>query len=332
MTSRHIIVLVGVPLGALFLFLAGRSLDLAAVADILKRVHVVDVVGLVVCVYLYLFFKAWRWRYLIRPLAVASTRDLLPAVYAGNAGNLVFPHAGEIARAIVANRRLNVPASALLASIAVERIFDFLMLLLIALTVLVPVGRMSPDMLVASYVIGALAVVILGVAGAFTVWTEGCLKAVEWMLAPLRAGVREGILRQIRAGTGGLHSIARPELFLPIVLLSLLQWLMVLGCVALSIASVDVSVSIACATSVLVLNVIGLTLPAAPGQVGTVQLAFTVALAPFGVAHADAFAASVIYTICMIATAVAFGLPSLHQSGMKLRRLLEAGEQAGRRS
>ncbi|MDH4260680.1 MAG: flippase-like domain-containing protein [Gammaproteobacteria bacterium] len=331
MTSRRIIVLVGVPLGALFLYLAGRSLDLATVADTLKRVHVADIIGVVASVYLYLYFKAYRWRYLIQPLTVASTADLLPAVFAGNAGNLIFPHAGEIARAIVANRRLNVPTSALLASIAVERIFDFLMLLLIALVVLLPVGRMSPDMLLASYVIGALAVVILSVAVAFIMWTEGCLRIVQWMLTPFGARVREGILRQLRAGTSGLISIARPELFVPILLLSLLQWLMVIACVAFSIAAVDVSVSIASATSVLVLNVIGLTLPAAPGHVGTVQLAFSVALVPFGVAHADAFAASVIYTFCMIATAIAFGLPSLHKAGMKVRRLLETDDHAGRR-
>jgi len=272
-----------------------------------------------------------RWRYLILPLAPATTADLLPAVYAGNAGNLIFPHAGEIARAIVANRRLNVPTSALLASVAVERVFDFLTLLLIALVVLIPVGRMSQDMLLATYVIGALAIVILSVAVAFIIWTEGCLRFVQWLLTPFGARAREGILRQVRAGTAGLNSIARPELFLPILLLSLLQWLMIIACVAFSVAAVDVSVTIASATSVLVLNVIGLTLPAAPGHVGTVQLSFTVALAPFGVAHADAFAASVVYTFCMIATAIAFGLPSIHKAGMKVRRLLEAGDQMGPR-
>jgi uncharacterized protein (TIRG00374 family) len=331
LTGRRIIVLVGVPLGALFLYLAVRSLDFATVAATLRRVHVADVIGVAVAVYLYLLFKAMRWRYLILPLAPATTADLMPAVCAGNAGNLIFPHAGEIARAMVASRRLDVPTSALLASVAIERLFDFLTLLLIVLVVLVPVGRMSPDMLLASEVIGALAIAILGVAAAFIFRAEDCLRFVRWILTPLGTRAREGILREIRAGTAGLNSIARPGLFLPILLFSLLQWLMIIACVALSITAVDVSVTLASATSVLVLNVIGLTLPAAPGHVGTVQLSFTVALAPFGVAHADAFAASVVYTVCMIATAIAFGLPSLHKAGMKMRRLLDAGEQTGRR-
>ena len=85
--------------------------------------------------------------------------------------------------------------------------------------------------------------------------------------------------------------------------------------------------SIIAAVSVVLLNVIGLALPAAPGQIGTVQLAFTVSLAPFGVARADAFAASVVYSFLMIATGFAFGLPSLRRAGMELRRLLYANDQ-----
>jgi len=330
MVQRRTILLLGVLLGAVFLYLAGRSLDLATAADTLKRADLLSIIGLVACVFLYLLVKAYRWRYLIRPLTHASTADLLPAVNAGNAGNLIFPHVGEIVRAVVANRRLQVPTSALLASIAVERVFDFLALLLIALAALIPVGRMSPDMWLASYVIGALAVVILGLAAAFIFRTESCLRFVERALASFRPGLRDGILRQIRAGTAGLHSIGRPDLLLPIFLLSLLQWLIVIACIAFSVEAVNVPVSLASATSVLVLNVIGLTLPAAPGQVGTVQLAFTIALVPFGVAHSDAFAASVVYNFFMVVTAFAFGLPSLHGSGVKLRQMLETDDKLKR--
>lgn len=331
-SKQRIIFVVGVLLGAAFLSVAARSLDWAALAAALQRAHVPDLIAFVVCVFVYLVVKAHRWRYLIRPLADVSTAHLLPAVYAGNAGNLIVPHAGEFARAIVASRRLHVPSSALLASIAVEKVFDFLSLLLIAMVALVPVGRMSPDMLVASYVIGGLSAVIFAGAVAFMVWSEGCLRFVAWVLAPASSRLRDGVLRQVRAGTAGLNSIVRPARFVPVLLYSVLQWLAVIACVAFSLKAVDVPVSLAAAVSVLLLNVIGLTLPAAPGQVGTVQLAFTVSLAPFGVARADAFAASVVYNFLMIAAGFASGLPSLRRAGMELRRLLDGNDQGGGRS
>ncbi len=324
MLNRRTILLVGVLLGAVFLYLAGRSLDWIALTEALRRSHGHHLVLVLACVLLYLAVKAHRWRYLIRPLIDASTTDLLPAVVAGSAGNYIFPHAGEIARAIVANRRLKVPTSALLASVAVERIADFLTLLLIAVAVLVPVGRMSPDMLVASYVVGALCAVIFGAVAVFMIWTESCLQLVEQVLMPIPSRLRAGVLRQMRAGTAGLNAIARPGLLLPVVLLSVLQWIAWVACVAFSLKAVDVSVPLAAAVSVLLLNVVGLTLPSAPGHVGTVQLAFSVALAPFGVSNADAFAASVVYNFLTVALTLALGLPGLRDAGLKLRALLDA--------
>jgi uncharacterized membrane protein YbhN (UPF0104 family) len=71
--------------------------------------------------------------------------------------------------------------------------------------------------------------------------------------------------------------------------------------------------------SVLFLNVIGLTLPAAPGHVGTVQIAFIVSLAPFGVTQEQAFAASVVYNFLIVVPTVILGFPGLRRAGAALR-------------
>ena len=112
---------------------------------------------------------------------------------------------------------------------------------------------------------------------------------------------------------------------MPIFGLSVLQWLVILGCVAFSLRAVDVSVTLAGAVSVLLLNVIGLTLPAAPGHVGTVQLAFLVGLAPFGVPHEEAFAASVVYNFLMVVPTVILGFPGLRRAGEVLRERIQPG-------
>jgi uncharacterized protein (TIRG00374 family) len=103
-----------------------------------------------------------------------------------------------------------------------------------------------------------------------------------------------------RAGAGRARRDRHHALLVPIFGLSLLQWLVFLGCVVFSLRAVDVSVTLPSAVAVLLLNVIGLTLPAAPGHVGTVQIAFIVALAPFGVTQEHAFAASVVYNFLIV--------------------------------
>ena len=65
-------------------------------------------------------------------------------------------------------------------------------------------------------------------------------------------------------------------------------------------------------------------MPAAPGHVGTVQLAFIAGLAPFGVGQAEALAASVIYNVLIVVPTVLLGLPGLRRAGSALREQLSA--------
>ena len=137
---RAFLLLAGAALGALFLWLAVRKLDWAAFGAALSHAHPGEIALGVACLLAYYVLKALRWRFLVEPFAKARTRELLPAVLAGLAGNYVFPHVGEIARAVLAGRRLKTPPGALLGSIAIERFFDFLALLVIVVVVLLPLG------------------------------------------------------------------------------------------------------------------------------------------------------------------------------------------------
>ncbi len=322
---RAFLLLAGAALGALFLWLAVRKLDWAAFGAALAHAHPGEIALGVACLLAYYVLKALRWRFLVEPFARARTRELLPAVLAGLAGNYVFPHVGEIARAVLAGRRLKTPPGALLGSIAIERFFDFLALLVIVVVVLLPLGGMDDDIRAASYFVAILSAAILAAVVLFVFHTETCLAIGRRILSPFSprlAGVAEYHLRQARVGLG---AIGTPRLLVPIFGLSVLQWLVILGCVAFSLRAVDVSVTLAGAVSVLLLNVIGLTLPAAPGHVGTVQLAFLVGLAPFGVPHEEAFAASVVYNFLMVVPTVILGFPGLRRAGEVLRERIQPG-------
>ena len=61
------------------------------------------------------------------------------------------------------------------------------------------------------------------------------------------------------------------------------------------------------AIAVCVLTVSGLTLPAAPAQLGTTQLAFVVGFELVGAAAAPAFAASLVYTAAVVVMMMAVG-------------------------
>ena len=181
---------------------------------------------------------------------------------------------------------------------------------------------MAPDIRTAAWAIGILCAVSFAAVVIFLVYHETCLRMVERLLAPASKHFRVRVLRQLRAASAGFGAIAKPRLLIPVFLLSLLQWLLILACVELSLHAVGAAVTLAAAISVLLLNVIGLTLPAAPGHVGTVQLAFTVALAPFGVSQPDAIAASLVYNFLTVVPALILGVSGLRRAGMLLHRHL----------
>jgi uncharacterized protein (TIRG00374 family) len=323
-SRRALLLILGAALGAVFLYLACRSLDWSAFAAALSRAHPAQIALGGACLLVYYAVKALRWRYLVEPFAKTSARALQPAVLAGLAGNYVLPHFGEIARAVLAARLLRVPPGALLGSIAIERFFDFLSLLAIVLVVLLPLGGVDDDIRAASIAAAALSAALLAGVVLFVLRAEACIRLARRALAPASkklAGKAAHHLRQARVGLG---AIGAPRLLAPIFGLSLLQWLAILGCVTFSLWSVDVPVTVAGAASVLLLNVIGLTLPAAPGHVGTVQLAFIVGLAPFGVPQEGALAASIVYNFLMVVPTVVLGFPGLRRAGEELRERLFA--------
>jgi uncharacterized protein (TIRG00374 family) len=319
MPGRRTILILGALLGSLFLYLAVRKVDWPTLIATLSHAHP-GYVGLGLLSMLAFFgVKAWRWRYLIHPFAQATTRELLPPVLAGLAGNYVFPHVGEVARAVLASQRVKAPVSALLASVAIERIFDFLAILVIVLAVLEPVGRMSAEIQAASYVVGALCAGIFAAVVLFLFRTEACLRFAKRLLSLVSERLSTGVLTHLRAASAGLGAIARPRIFVPIFLLSVLQWMLIVASMTCSLKAVHAPVTLAGAASAMLWNVIGLTLPAAPGHVGTVQLAFVIGLTPFGVTHADAFAGSVIYNCLAVVPSMILGFSGLRRAGVELR-------------
>lgn len=319
---RALLLLLGTALGALFLFLAVRSVDWGAFAAEISRAHPGQIALGVVCLFTYYGVKAERWKHLISPFARASGRALQPAVLAGLAGNYMFPHFGEIARAVLAGRLLGSPPSAFLGSIAIERFFDFLALLVIVLLVLLPLGGIDDEIRAASFAMAGLSGFLLAGVVLFALRSEACIAVAQRVLTPLSPRFTNLATYHLRHSLAGLGAIRAPRLLARIFGWSVLQWIAILGCIVFSLRAVDAPVSIAGAVAVLLLNVIGLTLPAAPGHVGTVQLAFIAGLRPFGVGAEEAFAASVIYNVLMVVPTVMLGLPGLRRAATELRERL----------
>jgi glycosyltransferase 2 family protein len=116
-------------LAAFFLWSAFQSVNLLRVWEILLESDVVWLMGSVLLIVLATYPRAYRWRILISPvIPFVPIRKLFTAILIGYAGNNLIPRAGEIAK-IWAIDRDPKRMSSLVATVAVERLLDLIILM-----------------------------------------------------------------------------------------------------------------------------------------------------------------------------------------------------------
>ena len=120
-------------LAALLIWLSLRGVDFAAFIDSLRSAHygwILPVIGVTLLSH---WVRAYRWQALIIALpedskSRVSVLNLFASVMVGYMVNYAVPRAGEIARCTYLSTRKKLSFSALLGTVAVERIADLLVL------------------------------------------------------------------------------------------------------------------------------------------------------------------------------------------------------------
>jgi uncharacterized protein (TIRG00374 family) len=268
------------------------------------------------------WLKSVRWRTLLRPLLEVRAATLFPVVMMGYAANAVLPaQLGEVVRAYLASRRVPLAFSASLASIVLERVFDFFVVLLVLAVALVS-GRAVPEGLeTAGYVTAALlGAVLAGVLG-LVFFPSRAARLAEAALAWAPRGVGARVSGQVTVAASGFQALREPRLLAAILTVSLVKWGCMLACVALSVLAAGIATSLPVLLLLLALTVLGVSLPTAPGYVGSIQLAYALALVPAGVDPSVAFAASFFYHALAYVSVVVAGCVFLRRDGLGFRRL-----------
>ncbi len=121
--------LVGGLLAVALLYLFFRGLEWATVAAAFRSANVALLLGIIVTTTLCYIVRAWRWGYLLAPLARVPFRDLFSITIVGFTSAFVVPRAGEVLRPLLVGRRHHVPAIAAFASIILERLLDLITVL-----------------------------------------------------------------------------------------------------------------------------------------------------------------------------------------------------------
>jgi hypothetical protein len=121
---------VGLIFALLFLGLFLHKADLAQMWQALAEANYVFILPAILAYFIGVWFRAVRWRLLLKPVGSVSSSRLFPMIIVGHMVNNIMPaRLGIIARAFILADREGISKMASGATVVVERVFDGLVLL-----------------------------------------------------------------------------------------------------------------------------------------------------------------------------------------------------------
>ncbi|VAW38803.1 conserved hypothetical protein 374 [hydrothermal vent metagenome] len=270
---KRIPVLIGVAVSAVFLWLALRGLNLSDVWRDLQGANYYWLLPGVGVYFVAVWVRTWRWDYMLRPLKHIPVRRLFPVVVIGYMGNNIYPfRAGEVLRSYVLRQREDVPMSASLATVIVERVFDGLVMLVFVFIALPFTPIPGDDGSIRNIVMTAsvLFFVAMLIFFALAAMPDRFFSLAEWLadkLLPLK--VKRPLLDFLKRFLTGLESLRSFKNVLMIFFTSVIIWL--LETVKYWFVMHAFSFEVSFFALMLMNGIVNLatTLPSAPGYVGT---------------------------------------------------------------
>jgi hypothetical protein len=317
--SRTVQIVVSLLISVAAVWFSLHGVDLGSFWSDLASAHVGWLGPMVVLAAASLWLRARRWRLLLEGLGPLGDTPVFYATCIGFMGNMVLPlRAGEAIKPLVIARggRISMPAA--LATVAIERLLDMVMLGLFAgITLLmVPTGDFLRGAAQTLVVVVVLAIALLVAVIRYAAWIERHTHGIADRL-PAFAGriVREGAHGFLR-GVGGLRDA---RTLAAVFAYSALIWLtavfgFIAGAFALAIAAPALPLGFA--TTVIVAAAV--SVPSAPGFIGVFWAGSEIALGLFGVAKSMGFTFGVLNWLVQMVVIISLGMWAMSRLNLSL--------------
>jgi uncharacterized protein (TIRG00374 family) len=325
----------GIAVSALAVWFSMRGVSVPEVWKAFTRANPWMFVGVMALALGSFWVRALRWRSLLAGGRAMPLDSLLSATMIGFMTNNVLPfRLGEFVRPWVLARRERCSMSMALATIVVERVVDMLALLaILGFTLLLhPIRPGSEAAKLTQAGAGTLIVLTLGLTlllVALERMPGTSHRLIAWVGRRLPARHRDRVVQALEHFLDGLGLFRDVPRLLWVFLLSLVLF----GCfgVALQLSMLAFGLHLPwyAGLLVLVISAFAIMAPAAPGYIGTMNLACVAGLALFGVTNRDLTNSfSWFYWTAQWLPVTVAGLLYLRREGLSLRSLDRIGEGA----
>ncbi|MFQ5934724.1 MAG: lysylphosphatidylglycerol synthase transmembrane domain-containing protein, partial [Dehalococcoidia bacterium] len=208
------------------------GIDYPKTGEALKEANYAYVAPAVLVYFGSLWFRTFRWQYLLRHMRLMPMGRLYPVVVVGYMANNLMPvRLGEVARSYYLGKRENVSATSTLATIGVGRVYDGLTLIVFALVIwpFLPLSKLLKDdagnfevgKAAGGAAIVALFVVAIVVFVAVAARPSTGRRLTDLLLIFVPSRFKEQVRELAELFIGGLESLNSPGKLLIIFVLSI---------------------------------------------------------------------------------------------------------------
>ena len=270
--KRWSVLVLGAVISAGLLWFTFRDLHMEEILDALRGANYWWLVPGVAIYFISVWFRSWRWSFLLRGSKRIAAHRLYPVVVIGYMGNNVLPfRLGEVLRAYVLWRRERVNVGTSLTTAVLERLFDGLTMVLFVLfgLLFVPMSAFFSRLVSIASAVFFGALVVFLVLAARPRLLRRIAHAVIETVVPER--FRDPLLDLVEGVIEGLESLRSGRDVLVIFLVTV--WVWILETLKYWLVSFAFDLQLPYYGIVLMGGVVNLltALPSLPGYIGTFE-------------------------------------------------------------
>jgi uncharacterized protein (TIRG00374 family) len=318
-------ILIGVFITLALIYFSFRGINWDDFAKAILKVHFVVILMLFPLGILAALVRSWRWKLLLSNIGDVSLWSSFNFMNIGYLINSVLPaRSGDLVRPILLAEKIKKKKMAVVATVVVERLFDYLALLffllyaVINLALPLQVKRNGGLVVIVSILILA-SLYVLGK-------NENISKKIIAILSFKNQKIRfflqklaDDILLSIKVLTDIKKSLSLLLLSLSIVVIYILSVFLILASFDFGIREWDAAIML------IIFISFAMIIPSSPGNFGPYQAASILSLGLFKVTKTDALAASLLLQIPSLLLNIILGSFSLWWEGLNFGMLRKAG-------
>lgn len=300
-------VILGFIISAVLVYLSIKGINFQDIAQDLQEINFGYVSLFLIVTTLMQWLRSYRWGVILQPLEKIDQLSLFSVTSVGFLAIAAIPaRIGELARPYLIAKKSTIKMSSALGTVIVERVLDSFSVLTIAVIVLL-LNDLPSWMIKSSVLLFALTLIIFCCILGLVWRRETALKIINRILSKLPGKFANKIDEIIHRFIDGFQIIVNIKILLYLFILSAVIWLVDVLAIFILLKAFCFSLPVMASFVVMIILIVGIAVPTAPGYIGSWHYSCILALGFFGIAKPDAFSFAVVYHFLSMIIVVFFG-------------------------